>query len=464
MTVLPDPAPRSSRAPLVKRDDLRALLVLGLPLVGVQLAQFGVKLLDTIMLGWYDVTALAASVVGGGLAFVFLITLFGFGFALMPIVAAAEARGDEVVIRRATRMAIWLSVGCGLAVLPIMWQGGAILRALGQKPEVAALAQDYLRIFAFGVIPALVIAVLKSYLAALEKTAVSLWLTVGALVANGLMNYALIFGNWGAPEMGVQGAALASVIAQTVSMLLLAIYAGRVRPEHQLWVRFWRPDWHEMGLVFKLGWPIGLTSVAEVGLFTAASILVGWIGVIELAAHGIALDIAAACFMLHIGLAQAATVRAGAAFGRDDAEGLKRVARAALLLAGAVAVLVIVLFLGVGEHLVSVFLSRDDPQYGAVLATGTVLLGMAALFQLGDALQVTAVNLLRGMQDTRVPMAFAIFSYWGVGLSASYVFGFPLGLGAVGVWLGLAVGLLVAGVFLMHRFWVIQVPKVGVIR
>ena len=289
----------------------RSVLRLGLPLIGGHLAQFAIGLTDTIMVGWYGVPELAALTIAGSLFFTLFLFGSGFAWAIMPMVARFAAMGDDVKVRRATRMALWLSGIYALSVLPLLWFSGSILRALGQTEIVAEMAQLYLRVLSFGLFPALGVMVLKNYLAGLEHTRVVLWITVAAAFANVLVNYVLIFGHWGAPEMGIVGAAVASLTVQIVSLILVTVYAVRKLPEHDLFVRFWKPDWEMFGEVFHLGWPIGLTTLAEVGLFAASSVLMGWLGTIPLAAHGIALQISTASFMVQIGLANAATVAGG---------------------------------------------------------------------------------------------------------------------------------------------------------
>lgn len=435
------------------RSHARAILRLGLPLVGGHLAQFAIGLTDTVMMGWYGVEELAALTLAS--AFFFTLFLFGSGFAwaIMPMVATYAARDEEVQVRRATRMALWLSGGYFALVLPLLWVSGPMLRMLGQEPEIAALAQTYLRIAALGMLPALGVMVLKNYLAGLEHTRVVLWITVGTAVLNVPANYMLVFGNWGAPELGIAGAAIASVMVQLVSLLLVALYALRVLPEHQLFVRFWRPDWEMLGRVFQLGWPIGLTTLAEVALFAGAALPMGWLGTVPLAAHGIALQVSTATFMVQLGISNAATVRAGTALGRGDVEHLLRGARVAVAMSAAAVALSVALFLSVPGLLVGAFVDPSDPQRDQIVATGRTFLMLAALFQLADAVQVVHLGLLRGLQDTRIPMVMAAVAYWGVGMPAMLVLAFPLALGGAGVWLGLVMGLGVAAGLLMRRFW-----------
>ncbi|MES2816186.1 MAG: MATE family efflux transporter [Pseudomonadota bacterium] len=438
-----------------KTTHARETLVLGLPLVGSHLAQMALHVTDTVMVGWYGVVSLAAVVLGASSFFIVFVLGSGFAKAVMPMVAAALGRDDETRVRRDTRMGIWLSIAYGLMVYPVFWWSDPILLALGQDSEVSAIASDYMRIAGLGMVPALVVTVLQSYLSALHRTQVVLWVTLAAVLLNIGVNWALIFGNWGFPELGARGAAIATVTVQVVSLIILALYA-HLLPElrrFHLFQRFWRPDWHAMRQVFNLGLPIGLTGLAEGGLFQASALMMGWIGTVELAAHGIALEVAALTFMLHVGLSSAATIRIARFDGQGDRVALRRAAKVAVVISFGVALASVALFLSAARPIVALFLDLSKPESETILAYGTVLLGLAALFQLADGMQVMALGLLRGVQDTRVPMWLAAVSYWLIGIPCSYVLAFPLGYGGVGLWLGLVVGLICAAASLMWRFW-----------
>lgn len=452
-----DPAPwpnaESMSQTLSYGAHVKATLVLGVPLIGGHLAQFMIGMTDTIMLGWYGVEALAAITLASTVFHVFFLFGAGFAWAVMPMVASfAEAR-DDISLRRATRMGMWLSVLFAVLALPAMIWSEPILLGLGQAPRVSADAALYLSIAGWGLIPALLLAVLKSYLAALERTQAVLWIMICGVAANAIGNYALIFGNFGAPELGLKGAAIASVITNSVMLLVIVGYASVVLPEHTLFHRLWRADWDMFGRVFRLGVPIGLTTLAEVSLFSFSAFMMGWLGTVSLAAHGIALQLTAATFMFHLGLSNAVTVRAGRALGRADALGLRRVAVTGFGLSLLMAMATIVLFLTLPEPLIALFLERGDPAWDEILIVGSSLLAVAALFQLVDGAQVMALGMLRGVQDTTVPMVLATIAYFGVGIPGSYVLGFVFGMDGVGVWLGLSLGLAVAGVTLMARFW-----------
>lgn len=439
----------------------KAAAILGLPLIGGHIGQTAIGVTDTVMLGWYGVEALAAGTLAMSYFFVFFLMGSGFAWAVMPLVASAAAENDEVAIRRAARMGVWLSAVFCVLIMPLLWWSYPILIVLGQDPDIAQDAATYLRLAGWGLFPALGVMVLKSFLAALERTQIVFWITLLAALANGLANYAFIFGNWGAPEMGILGAALASLLTQLVMLIGVVIYVLRVLPQHQLFVRMWKPDGDMMARVFKLGLPIGLTSLSEVGLFTASALMMGWLGAVPLAAHGIALNLASITFMVHLGLANVATIRGGNAYGRRDVDDMKRGARVVIVMSLAMALATVVIFIAFPEPLIDLFISADEPERDRIVEIGVVLLALAALFQLVDGAQAVALGLLRGVQDTAIPAVLAAFSYWGVGIPASYVLGFVLGWGGVGIWLGLVVGLACAGVFLMARFWMGSVPRLA---
>lgn len=438
----------------------RAIAILGLPLIGGHLAQMAIGVTDTVMLGWYGVEALAAVTLASTYFFVLFIFGAGFAWAVMPMVATFAAEGDETSIRRATRMGLWLSLGFALLALPLMIFAAPILRLMGQEEVVVVSGAKYLAIAGWGILPALFVIVLKSYLAALERTQVVLWITVLAAVVNAMVNYALIFGNWGAPEMGVTGAAIASLATQIVSLVGVVIYVRMVLPEHDLFRRLWAVDWDMLKRVFGLGWPISITGLSETGLFAASAVMMGWLGTVPLAAHGVALQLTALAFMVHLGLSNAATVRAGNAHGRHDVDHLARGAWVVTVLSVIFSAITVAFFIAIPETLIGIFILPDDPARVEIVQIGVGILVMAGLFHLVDGIQAIALGVLRGVHDTRKPMVIAAFSYWIVGIPLSYLLGFVLKLGGVGVWAGLGIGLGVAAILLSIRFWYKVLPDI----
>lgn len=433
-------------------QNIRKLFALGLPIVGSNLAMMLIGVTDIVMVGWHSVEELAALILATTLFFNIFILGSGVAFALMPMVSSAAAVGDDTTVRRSTRMSLWLSMIYGVMSLPIFYMSEGIFLALGQQAELAAYAADYMWILAPAIIPALWANVMRSYLAAMEFTKVIMFITAGVAVLNIGFNHVLIFGNYGFPELGIQGAAIASLLVNILTAVITSIYAVMILPQHTLFARFYRADRPALVKVFKLGMPIGLSMLAETGLFSAASVMMGWIGVIALAAHGIALQLASLTFMAHLGLSHAVTIRIGNAAGRQDRDAMVDVTKAGVWISVLWSFFTIILFVGLGPNLVSLFLDADEAARDAIIAYGVVLLWIAALFQLVDGGQVLAIGLLRGIQDTAGPMVITVFGYWGVGIPTAYLLGFHTQLAGSGIWLGLVAGLSFAAIGLSMRF------------
>ena len=443
-------------------------LALGLPLVGAQVAQMLVNTTDTVMLGWLSTEALAAGTLATQFYFVFFIIGIGFAAAMVPLIAEAVGREDALneaagtagdrddttrEIRRATRMGLWVLVLISALFMVPLWFTEPILLMFGQPPAVVDMAGDYMVIAQWALLPALLVMGLRQFLTGLERAQAVLWITVATTVMNGLLDYAFIFGHWGAPALGIQGAAIATLGSNTFAFLLAALWVvwRRELAVYSIFARFWRPDWPAFGEIVRLGWPIGLALLAEAGLFAVSSLMMGRIGTVELAAHGIALQLASLTFMVPLGLSTGATVRVGNALGRANRTDVARAGWAGLACGVGVACVSAAAFLLFPELLIGLFL-RSNPDAATVMAAAVPLLAMAAAFQLVDAAQVMGAGILRGLKDTRMPMVIAVVSYWLLGVPAAWLFGLELGLEGPGVWGGLVVGLSVAAVALTWRF------------
>ena len=430
---------------------IRSLFLLSLPLIGGHIAQILIGVGDTLIVGRYSTESLAALVLGTTIFFIIFIFGAGFSFAVVALVSTAKSESDTVKIRRITRMALWLSFAFGLFVFPIFLFSETVLLFLGQELNLAILASDYLIFSGIAMFPALSASVLRCYLAGLEYVKVTFYISMLAVLLNLLVNYLLVFGKLGLPELGIVGAGIATVFVNLFMCISFLVYAKVKLPQHNLFVRFWRPDWPVIGLVSKMGSAIGISSLAEAGLFSASSIMMGWIGQIELAAHGIALQLASITFMLHLGLSDAATIRVSSAFGKKNKRKIVYECWAALILSLAISLLAIIVFLGMPNFLISAFLNPEELSANLIMKIGVSLLALAALFQLVDGGQALAIHLLRGLHDTTIPMYLAIISYWIIGLPIGYLLSFHYNFGPQGIWLGLVLGLGSACVFLFTR-------------
>lgn len=440
---------------------MRATIALGVPLVGAQLAQMAIHTTDVILVGWLGTTELASVVIATQIFFIVFIFGTGFTSAVVPLVAQALGRNDSVGVRRSVRMGLWVVLAYCVLTAPLLWFSEPLLLKLGQAPDVAANAQSYLRIAQWGVFPALGLMAIRSFVTGLEKGGIVLYVTIGMFIMNAIVAYLLIFGHFGAPALGLHGAAIASVVANVTGFLIAVAYVES-QPKmraYEIFVRFWRPDWGMVKEIVWLGLPISFTILAETTLFAAASLLMGTIGKLELAAHGIALQLASIAFMIPLGLSQVATVRVGLANGRHDLVGVRRAAVAVLVISVVFTAVGSVLYAAVPQALGGLFLDVRHGEAAAVLTLAAPLIMIAGAFQLVDGLQAVGAGLLRGLKDTRVPMILALIAYWPIGFACAWIFAFPLGFKGPGVWFGFVTGLAAAAIFLCGRFWLLTREK-----
>jgi MATE family multidrug resistance protein len=368
----------------------------------------------------------------------------------------AQALGGRQfrAIRRTARQGFWVAIAYTVPVGLLLWNAEQIFVLFGAADESTALAQAYLRAAVWSLLPGLWIVVLRSFVSAHSRPRSVLVVTILGVGVNALGNYTLMFGNFGFPALGVVGAGVSTSIVNIVMFAVLIAFVLRDRQfrRYYILVRFWRSDWPRFREILRVGMPIGLAILAEAGMFAGAALLMWLIGTNELAAHGIALQCAAVAFMVQLGISHAATVRVGLAAGRGNPGGVHRAGWVALALGGVYSVVPIAVFWIMPLTLVDLFLDLEIPGNREVAEVAVVFLGVAAVFQFVDGIQVTAVGTLRGLKDTRVPMIIATIGYWAIGFATSALLGLMTPLGGQGVWIGLALGLAVVALAATYRF------------
>jgi len=447
------------------RDEFRATLKLAWPLILTNLSQSLIQATDVLLLGWKGPHTLAAGVLGVNLYVAFLIFGMGLVYAASPMIAKElGARRHSVRdVRRTVRQTMWAAAAISLPVWLILWHGESILVAIGQDRLLAAEAGRFIRAVQWAFLPALLYLVLRSFVASLEKPIWSLVVGLSGVAFNAIVNYGLIFGHFGLPAMGLTGAGIGSSCANLFMFLAMAVVVTRHRKfrRYRLFGRFWRADAERFREVWRLGLPIAVTLALEVTIFNAAVFLMGWIGADAVAAHAIALQLAALTFMVPLGLSQAVTVRVGLAFGRQDAESVRRAGWAAFTLGVSFMTLTALVMLAFPYRLVTLFLDPADPATRSVIPLAISYLFVAALFQIFDGAQAVGAGMLRGLHDTRIPMLYAAVGYWVIALGVAYGLAFGLGWKGVGIWTGLAVGLGVVSVMMIARW--IRRERLGLI-
>jgi multidrug resistance protein, MATE family len=437
------------------RDEFRATLALASPLAAANLLQMLVYATDVVFVARLGEESLAVASLSTTIFGLMMWCFTGLTSACAPLIAAELGSGRHAVreIRSSVRMALWLAITCGLVGMAIAANGPAIMRLTGQDPHLAARSGDFLNILLWATIPMVAANVLRTFVSAMGRPVYATAITALAILINALGNYAFVFGHLGAPRLGLEGSALASVLT---GLITLGIYALAISRDHRLrryhvFGQFWVPVWKRFADLLKIGMPIGLIILAEGGLFSSAAFLMGLIGQGQLAGHTVALQVAALAFQIPFGIGQAATIRVGYFYGAGDRQAIARAGQVALVMAlGYMAIPASVMLLA-PRWVLRLYVDPDDVRNAVMIGFAVRYLAIAAAFQLFDGMQAVMSGALRGLQDTRVPMMLALAGYWLFGFSASVLLGFFTPLSGLGVWLGLAVGLVVvAGLLLMR--------------
>jgi multidrug resistance protein, MATE family len=426
--------------------ELRGLLVLAGPIVVNQLGQVGMHTADTIMVGPLGAEPLAAVGLGSALHHFGVLLMTGVIMGMGPLVSQAFGAGDVPACRRVFVQGCWLSVALSLPVMLLLLFGGEVSLLLGQDVTVSALTGAYMRALVIGLPPALLFVAARQYLEGMGHATAPMVVTFLGLAINIVANRVLIYGVEGwVPALGVVGAGWASTIVRWAMLvaLLAFLLTHRTLPSLRMSLR---PLRREISRIMAVGAPVGAQFGMEVGLFSFAAVMMGWLGAVELAAHQVTINIAATTFMVALGTSLAGSIRVGQHIGGLRPRAVRRAVVATYLLTLGFMLCCALLFVALPHALIGLYTPHAE-----IIELGARLLLVAAAFQLFDGMQVAGVSVLRGAGDTRVPMILAGLGYWGVGFTASYVLAFRFDLGPIGVWIGLSLGLAAVGLALIGR-------------
>jgi MATE family multidrug resistance protein len=445
----------STRSDNPWRAELRAMLVLAWPLILSNLTMAAIQATDVVLMGWLGARPLAASALGINLVFAFSLVCLGLVTASSPMMATALGARTHAVreVRRTFRQSLWMIVTVMVPVWLVLWNSEPIILALGQEPALARDAQTFIHGYMWSMLPFLLFQAMRNFVSALERPGWVLAISLIGILLNALLGYGLIFGHFGLPALGIFGGGLASSIVWTIMSLMLAlvIVIDRQFRRFHLFGRVWKADWPRYRKLWRIGLPIGLAMGFEGGVFSAAAYLMGLIDAESVAAHAVALQIAALAFMVPWGLSQAATVRVGLFLGRRDPVGIGRAGWTAWGLGVAFMALMALLIWSIPRELITLFL-EDTPENARVIALGVSFLAIAAIFQVADGAQVVGAGMLRGLHDTRVPMIFTFIGYWAIGIGVGAWLAFQRGWQGQGIWTGLAVGLIIVSILMIWRW------------
>ncbi len=437
-------------------SEWREMLRLAAPLVGANLLQMAVFAVDVLFVARLGPASLAASSLAVSIFGLLIWSLSGLVGAASPLIAAELGRRSHAVreVRRTVRMGGWAGLLAALVATGICQLGGPLLRATGQDEAVIAQAAPFLAVLSLACVPAVMASLLRTVVSTLGRPGVGTAITGLAVVVNAVGNWAFIYGHGGLPALGLIGSAWSSVVTSSAMLLAYALVLRFDRRMHRyrLLGRWWRPEWARFADVWRIGLPIFATIVAEAGLFNGAALLIGRIGETQLAAHTVAMQLAGITFQVPFGLGQAATIRVGLAYGARDHAAIARAGWTALAMSVGFMSTTAALMLAAPRLVLGLYLDAGDPANQAVLGYALRFVMVAAAFQLFDGAQSTCGAVLRGLQDTRVPMAIALFGYWVPGLLTAIGLGLFTPLGGLGVWFGLMAGLVVVAGLLLWRW------------
>ena len=429
--------------------DAKRLISVAWPLILNNVFNIGVNVADTVMAGNLGATQLAAVALGSSIWITVFLAGLGVIMALGPIVAQQYGAGENTQIGQSTRASLWLAVGIAVIVIGILQLAEPLMHSMGIEAHVALLAQGYLDAISWGVVGCYWYHSLRQMNEGIGRTVPIMIIMGTSLPINVGFNYVFMYGKFGFPELGAVGAGLGSGITFWLMFIFIAVYMLKSQGYSQfaLWDRIERPRWHALRQILTIGVPIGGSFMLQAGLFTTVALIMGSLGTVVVAAHAATLNFASFIFMIPLGIAMATTALVGQAIGRGQVIDARRIGYVGILMCLAMMCLSAVFTISFADGIARLY-SKEE----AVISITSSLLVIAAIMQLGDGCQVTAAGALRGLKDTRVPLAINALVYWGVGFVVAYTFGVHFEYGAHGVWFGLCCCLWSAAVLLTLRF------------
>jgi multidrug resistance protein, MATE family len=431
------------------RKEILVILKLGIPIVIAQLGVILMGVTDNIMVGRYlGAGPLGAAGLANSLAF--LMSCIGIGGlnVISSVISQEHGQHDTHKIAHTFRTGLWVAVVLSiiLCLLTALW--GSYLELMKQPPEITAMARPFMLILSISNVPLLWFAATRQLSDGLSFTKIAMQITVGALITNVLLNYLLINGFWGFPTMGLNGSAMATLLSRCFMAIAIWIYITQNQSFKPYLVKT-KIILSDIISLFRLVVTTGLQSFFEIAAFSLAVVMIGWLGKNQLAAHQIAINLAATTYMMCTGLAAAGAIRVGHFYGQNNHSGIRQAGNTTLLIVGTFMGFCCLLFLTANEFLVSFYLKNNDE----VNKIAAELVIIAGFFQLSDGIQTAALGMLRGISDVKIPTFITFIAYWGLALPISYVLAFVVELDVTGVWIGLCVGLTFSAVFLTIRFY-----------
>lgn len=431
------------------KDNFSTTFYLAYPVMLSQLGQVLVGVADSMMVGRLGAVPLAAASLANSIFFVVLMFGIGVSMAMTPLVAMADGNHKGKRISRLFNHGFIINMAGGILMFLLIVLASPFLKDLNQPKEVVTLAIPYLAIITFSLLPFMFFQTFKQFAEGLSQTKQAMYITIFCNGINVFLNWVMIYGNLGFPALGLNGAGWATLISRIFMGLMMAYYvwnSKRYKP-YNLSLRMTKLSFPMFSKLIKIGVPTGFQFIFEVGAFSAAAIMMGWIGVTALAAHQIAINLASVSYMMASGLSTAAMIRVGNQLGRNDIRALREAGFTVFVMVAIFMSVAAVIFIVFREFLPALYINDVS-----VIQMSATLLIIAGFFQLSDGIQVVGLGALRGMSDVKVPTIVTFVAYWVIGLPLGFILAFSFGMQEIGIWVGLLVGLTVTGIMLLYRF------------
>ena len=430
-------------------EEFKKNMKIAYPVMLGQLGQVTVGIVDSLMIGRLGTSNLAAVSIANGMFFVVLIFGIGLSTAITPLVAQADGENDGKKAAGILSHGLLLNTVLSILMTVVLFAGMPLLYKLNQPQEVIDIAIPYLKIITLSFIPLMIYQSVKQFAEGLSFTKPGMYATLIGNVVNTVLNYIFIFGKLGAPELGIVGAGIGTLASRVVMMVVIYFFVIKRDKFKEIikYVSFKNIETAVFSRLAKIGIPTGMQMVFEVGAFVAAVFIAGLISKEAIASNQIAQSLISISYMLATGFGSAATVRVGNQIGLKDYKMLRKAGISNMVLVTLMMMVFGVIFIFASEFLPSLYI--DDAEVISITAS---LLGVAALFQLSDGIQVVGLGALRGLQDVKVPTYITFVAYWVIALPLSYIFALKMDYGAMGIWMGLGIGLTFSAIFNLHRF------------
>ncbi len=435
---------------IFSKKDITETLKLGWPVSLGQLGHIMLGVVDSLMVGHVGASSLAASSLVNGIFFLIIVLGIGMTMAVTPLISIAKGSGKADKCRLILKNAIIVNLTLAVILTICVYSFSFAIPFLGQPVEVVLLSQSYIKILSYSIIPFLVFQTFRQFIEGLSITKPTMYIAIVANIINAFGNWLLIYGNWGFPAMGLDGAGYSTLITRGFIALAVILFVMNYKETKNLLPTriFGKPEKKLVMKIINIGLPSGMMYMMEVGAFAFSAVMIGWLGSTQLAAHQIAISLASISYMIILGISTAGTIRVGNAVGKKDSTGIKQAGFGALALGAGFMTFSGLIFIFFSNELPAFYISNEE-----VIRTAANLLIVAAFFQISDGLQAVGSGILRGLTDVKIPLYLTIISYWVIGIPVGYLLGFVFNLGVIGIWIGLLLGLTIAAISFVFRFY-----------